>query len=420
MSDHLVPGVSFAGHVIGNVLGQGGFGITYHATEIASGNHVAIKEFFPSEFAQRLPNKSVVARRGHERIFRMGLDAFLEEANILRNLPRQTGLVQVRSAFEKHGTAYCVMEFIQGDPLEQMVPRVVRSNGHVPEQLVRDLGIAVTSALSAVHRAGLVHRDIKPANIMIRTDHQPILIDFGAARSLHQTTSATSMFTRKYASVEQFPPDTTRLRPTQREGPWSDIFSLSVVLYEMVTRTLPPTAEDRLKSVRASGRDPYQPAAELLSRGNRLIPYSKDLIDLIDLGCALMPQNRPASAAGFQALLRHGQVRHPSELSRDPTFGSPVPLSDDRLVRPFRSPVLSSGRTRPPSNTGPSDGLRTGQPGTGPATIRVPRTRRDGRNKLVQMMVIILLIALAAAAYGYFTQPNFSLGMAASPRRIAS
>jgi len=235
MSFTLPIGFRMGGMTLGACLGQGGFGITYLAQLDDTDMTLAVKEYFPSDFATRDANLNVVPDHQNRDLFDMGMQAFLSEANILRTLPRQPGLVRVRGAFERLGTAYCVMEYIEGDPMDRMLPRVIRARGHVPEPLIEQFVSSISAALGVVHAKGLIHRDVKPANVMIRRDGQPVLIDFGAARPYGRRQNDPAMYTRKYAPLELFPLEQLPKRMLLREGPWSDIFSLSVMLYEMLT-----------------------------------------------------------------------------------------------------------------------------------------------------------------------------------------
>lgn len=371
MSDRLPNGTKIAGHQLGDALGQGGFGITYRARNLKTGAEAAIKEFFPSEYATRDEDLNVVALPNNASFFEMGLQAFLAEANILRDLPNQPGLVRVRAAFRKHKTAYCVMDYIKGDPLDRMVHRLMQANGHVPEALIRHLAKSLCSALAAVHDAGLIHRDIKPANIMIRMDGQPILIDFGAARPLGRKTSLGSMFTRKYAALEQFPSELMRTSAPLMEGPESDIFAMSVMLYEMVSDSLPPAADERYKALMADGRDSYLPIRESLRRNRIRVEYSDKLLDAIDLGCSLMPEDRPRNARKFAA-----------------TLGESL-----RAVAALKSSFanVSANLTgQAPRRQGDTSQRLDPRPGT----------RLGG----VAMLLIIVVLALMAGVYGFLTK----------------
>jgi serine/threonine protein kinase len=383
MMSRLAKATRIAGYQLGEVLGQGGFGITYKAKQLKTGELAAIKEFFPSDYAIR-DGATVLPHPKHQKVFELGLKAFLEEAFILRDLPQVAGLVQVKAAFEKHGTAYCVMEYIKGDPLERMVPRLIQHNGHVPENLVRTVVYSMCHALNAVHLAGLIHRDIKAANIMIRVDEQPVLIDFGAARPLGRNSAMGAMFTRKYAALEQFPPELLgEERLPIKEGPESDLFALSVMLYEMVSQSLPPPANDRYIALRDTRRDPYLPVATNLKRNRVEATYSPELLALIDRGCALLPRDRPQSAQAYEQDLRPNAPYTARRAAVPPISRSPAPQSAvDPSMRPLpRKPQRALQRQGQKRSNG------THIP-SGPMV----------------MLMIILGLAVMAILYGYLTR----------------
>lgn len=299
-------GTRIGGFEVQSVIGRGGFGITYRATEERSGRTYAIKEYLPEDYARRDARGSVTSQPGQDDPYTRGLKAFLTEANILKDLPRRRGLVRVRGAFERSGTAYCVMEFIEGDSLDRMANRMIGRAGHVPEALLSDLALEALWALEALHAENLIHRDVKPANIMVRRSGQPVLIDFGAARRLTLTGDREMIFTRRYAALEQFPPETSGFGRRFDEGPWSDLYSLSVMLYEIIAHDLPPDAQTRAAAVLAGGADPYVPLAEKIAGTPRADEYSPEVLAAIDGGCSLMPRGRPRSARALAEALRPG------------------------------------------------------------------------------------------------------------------
>lgn len=361
MSVHLPKGETFAGYVLGDVLGQGGFGITYRSRNRETGERFAIKEYFPADYADRGPNNAVSPTSDGRQLFHMGLEAFLQEANLLRDLPQQQGLMRVRAAFRKHGTAYCVMEYIQGDPLDRMMARMIDARGSVPQQLVTTFLQSMLGALDAVHEVGVVHRDMKPANVMIRKDGQPILIDFGAARLMGKSSGLASMFTRKYAAIEQFPVEKTGLANGVHEGPWSDLFALSVILYEMVSQSLPPNAEERWKETRSTGRDPYVPVRQNLKRNRVQAQYDDAFLNAIDMGCKLLPRDRIRTARDYARVA--GIDLHPAE-----------PVVNNAPPEPRRKPV-----NRPPKRV---------------------RKKSGARAASILVLLLILVVAAAVIAYG--------------------
>ncbi|ABN78945.1 serine/threonine protein kinase [Cereibacter sphaeroides] len=369
MTEPRLPnGTRIAGHVITDQIGRGGFGITYRANVLETGATVALKEYFPCDMAHRDAQGFVRPLPRAERMYEEGLRAFITEANILKALPQQAGLVRVRGAFEKFGTAYCAMDFIEGEPLSRLAQATLQRTGFIAEDLLRSFLAPICLALETVHSTNLVHRDVKPANIMIsRRDQQPILIDFGAARPSGQRGSL-AMFTRSYAPVELFPRAQVRSAQPLDEGPWSDIYSLSVMLYEMATRQLPPNAPDRAAAVAAGAPDPYVPLTALLAQRRLRGSYSPAFASAVDAGCALWPEARPRTVRQFAYMA-------------GVEMGSAPPPTPRRTV---------TGAAPSPSSA-------------------VPRSQRRPVNRQsIAMVLLMLLIAGAAVSYGVVSrQPDW-------------
>ncbi len=293
MANAIPNGVRFAGFEILRFLGAGGFGITYLVKDIKTEARYAMKEYFPEDIVER-NGFSLVITQGEETRFSKGLDAFFNEAETLRKLPRIRGLTAVRGLFRRNGTAYVLMEFIDGTSLSDIILGYIKNQRDFPEALVRDFLASIGQALVVVHGAGLIHRDIKPDNIIVRQkDGQPILIDFGASRST-RTRGETGAYTPSFAALEQLPSKLRRSRGHFKEGAWTDIFSLAMVGYVMMTGQKAPSAEVRVGTMSDGRPDPYVPVAQL--SGGR---YSAELCNLIDFSCALEPLRRPATAREF-------------------------------------------------------------------------------------------------------------------------
>lgn len=330
MSAYSLPlGTKLAeGHEVVQVLGQGGFGITYRV-KATSGADLAMKEFFPERDADRVNGTLVRPKPGRKRYFDLGYTAFLEEARLLNRLPESRGLVRIMRAFEKHDTAYALMEFIDGDPLNKAAQEVIDKRGAIPVVLIRELVEALLNALNTVHRIGVIHRDIKPANVMIRRDRQPVLIDFGASRRISGSTAGASIFSRNYAALEQFPKKATGFSGAGRQTPSVDIFGMSVMLYELVSQSLPQDAEERFKTLSATGEDPYVPVRENILRNRISTHYPDVLLDAIDAGCALLPENRIQTAREMaymqDAFVRPSRKPQPSEQPASPSPHRPIP-----------------------------------------------------------------------------------------------
>lgn len=295
----LHSGIQIGGFELHKVIGRGGFGITYHASETKTGNIYAIKEYLPEDYAMRGKTGAVEPSFGHVATYKRGLEAFLTEANILKTLPRRKGLVRVRGAFEKFGTAYCVMEFIEGDSLDLMADRLFKRFGRIPQDLMTDLAISICWALDALHKEHLIHRDVKPANIMLRRSGEPVLIDFGAARRLSRRDQKEIIFTRSYAAIEQLPPEMSGYGRELAEGPWTDLYSMAVVLYQLVAKKLPIDAATRCKAVLSGKSDPYIPLQDQTHLLEGPDGYDPAFLRTIDEGCGLLPKQRFQTAAAF-------------------------------------------------------------------------------------------------------------------------
>ncbi|MBK8537074.1 MAG: serine/threonine protein kinase [Candidatus Competibacteraceae bacterium] len=275
----LPTGYSLHRYQIEGVLGAGGFGITYKAMHEALENEVAIKEYFPAEWAYRDHNGTTVransqgqipARSGEPPCYEWGLQRFLDEAKILVQI-NHPGVVRVRDYFTMNGSAYIVMEYEEGESLSTSLQR----GGILPEpDLIRLLG-DVLPALEAVHAQGYLHRDLKPSNLYVRkNDNRVILIDFGAARQAlgRRTRSVTSVVTPGYSPIEQY------VTVGDDYGPWTDLYALGAVLYRCITGAPPIEAPGRVL------KDPVHPAIEV---GAGL--YSRGLLYTVDQALAVRP-----------------------------------------------------------------------------------------------------------------------------------
>ena len=203
------PGTRVRDYQIGEMLGIGGFAITYEAYHLLLGKHFAIKEYFPAGAAKRLADGAVGPRTetSKKEQFDRGLERFLKEAQTLVAISH-SNVVQVRDVFVEDGTGFMVMDFVDGETLEA----TVLSKGPMALQQVRHLLDRLSDGLQHVHSSGFLHRDIKPSNIIVRAqDNEPVLIDFGAAKTMETKTSAPTQFkTHGYSPLEI---SATTLRP---------------------------------------------------------------------------------------------------------------------------------------------------------------------------------------------------------------
>ncbi len=226
-------------YIIKKVLGQGGFGITYVAEVHKSDELVAIKEYLPDTMASR--TDSMVTPYTGERgaNFNYGKQCFLEEAKTLANFIGNPGIVSVKKYFEENGTAYFVMEYVQGKSYKTYLEE---KGGKIPIDEALNILVPVMDALASVHATGIIHRDVTPDNIYITDSGQVKLLDFGAARySLgDKSRSLDVVLKHGYAPKEQY----TR---HGRQGPYTDVYSLAVTLYRSITGRLIQDSIDRLE-----------------------------------------------------------------------------------------------------------------------------------------------------------------------------
>jgi non-specific serine/threonine protein kinase len=262
-----------------DVLGVGGFGIVYKGRGIYFGELVAIKEYFPSAISERDAEDTVVPIGSDvEEVHALGLKKFVEEAKLLWNLStpsRHPNIVSVRALFEIHGTAYMVMDFEDGMSLSRLLKDGRRFN----ERSLWNIIKPIAEGLDRAHRVGVLHRDIKPPNILINEDNRPVLIDFGSARfeAAEATSTSVTFHTPPYAAVEQYV-------KTYDQGPWTDIYALSVVMYECVTGEKPPEVLERL----------HGGMGTTLAEGH-WPGFSKKFLQAIDAGMTIRPNERPQS-----------------------------------------------------------------------------------------------------------------------------
>lgn len=227
-------------YYIGKVLGHGGFGITYLAWDMVLNTKLAIKEYFPVGYASRsIKDPSVyVPTNEYKKQFEYGLEKFMEEARLLAQFDEHPGIVSVKDFFKANGTAYMVMNYLEGITLDKYLNSM---GGKIPFDEALKIMTPVMDALSQVHNVGVLHRDISPDNIIITNKEQVKILDFGAARyAIGETNKSLSIILKRgYAPEEQY-------RSRGIQGPWTDVYALAATLYRMITGEIPPEALDRL------------------------------------------------------------------------------------------------------------------------------------------------------------------------------
>ena len=237
-------------YVVGRVLGQGGFGITYIGWDLALERKVAIKEYYPSGQVSRTQGTQSLTWYTTEQASvarKSGMEMFLKEARKMVKVDNIPGVVRVLELFQENGTAYIVMEFVEGETLKTRLQKT----GPLSWSQATAIFEPVVHAMSKVHRAGLVHRDLSPDNLMLTADGSVKILDLGAAKDLNVNSGASSMQVAKsgFSPLEQY---------TQRgnSGPWTDVYAMAATIYYTLTGKLPPNAVDRLDHDTLSWSEP--------------------------------------------------------------------------------------------------------------------------------------------------------------------
>lgn len=290
---------------IDRVLGKGGFGITYLATDQRQGARVAIKELLPDGIATRISGETVVAQTtAMEPELDWALKNFEIEARTLATF-KHPNIVQVHRLIHANGTAYLVMDYVDGVSLGA----AFRARPTPPDPAwLMPVVDGILDGLQEVHARGHLHRDIKPANIIVTEDGKPVLLDFGAARAdLGRTITMTAMVSHGYSPFEQY-------QTKARQGAFTDIYSTAAVLYRGLTGSKPPNAADRM------GEDECRrlaKSAELIRAG-----YGKPFLAATDHGLKVDAKDRPQSVWEWRQALK---TNFPSVPSTQPKTFSILP-----------------------------------------------------------------------------------------------
>ena len=319
--------VSSGRYQVLGVIGRGGFGITYEVGDRRLERRVAMKELFP-ESAVRHGSMVLTPPAGRP-AFKAARERFMREARVLARFTHP-GIVRVFEVFEEHGTAYLVMELLQGRTLIDLL----RQHGRpFDEADVVDVAGRVAAALRPVHAAGVLHRDVNPSNVMMTHHGRIVVIDFGLARDYDQdhTAGMTRVVTPGYAPLEQY-------RGEGRFGPSTDVYGLAATLYRLATGKVPVSALER-----SGGTEMIPP-----HRINSAI--SKSLSAAILDGLELEPEHRPQDLDSFLARLGIGRLPDDGRsllLETVPLPDGSAPTAATESVLPFSSDDSSESVVAP-------------------------------------------------------------------------
>ena len=372
--------------LVGRCLGEGGFGITYIGRDLTLDIKVAIKEYYPNGYVNRnnTVEQTVAATTENQKhIFNKGKERFLEEARKVAKFLGEPGVVGVREYFEANGTAYIIMEFLEGENLAAYI----KKHGTFDANTIFRLMLPITSSLKRVHDAGLIHRDISPDNIMYMSNGRLKLMDFGSARYYTNEQKEMSVLLKQgYAPEEQY-------RKNGKQGPWTDVYGLSATIYRCITGSIPEDALDRLR------HDDLVPPSQM---GVNIPPA---LENILLYGLAVFRENRCQNMEEFSSLIElalyNPQEAEAKTAALVPGRKNAKPQDDQRTTfaddtgmtqtPPTGRPLTGNPSTGyPVTNTPQTGNPTTGYPYTGNPVTNTPQTTPPKKKKTG------LIIGLAA------------------------
>lgn len=383
-SDNCLPiGTRVAEFEITGIVGEGGFGIVYLAFDHSLQRTIALKEYMPPALAGRGADQMIAVRsKRHQETFDAGLKSFINEARLLAQFDHPA-LIKVHRFWEQNNTAYMAMRFYEGRTLKEIIKD---EPAMATEAWWKSLLKPILEALDVLYAVQILHRDISPENIMIQPSGEPVLLDFGAARQLIQNMAQalTVILKPGFAPIEQYADD-----PSMQQGPWTDIYALSAVVYSSIAQKAPPASVARLI------KDPMEP----------LIPedypgYSRQFLFAISKGLAVRPEDRPQTIAEFSQLLG---LDKQERRAVDRASSSAVPGSGEKKSG-------SKSKTAEPATAHTSAGIaseKNRQHSTGAPTIAVKAGKAFMQRGWIAGTVGIACIA-AIGLYAFKTGRNVS------------
>lgn len=420
MPHHLVPGTLVKQrYKIGRVLGEGGFGITYIGIDTVLNLKVAIKEFYMSGYVNRNHDASpnVFATLGtHRDTFEKNREKFLNEARVLAQFYGEAGIVGVRDFCEENGTAYIIMDFLNGVDLKTYLEQKGRL---APEDAVKLL-MPVMTSLQHVHAEGIIHRDISPDNIMVMEDGSTKLLDFGAAREISQTDikSLSVILKPGYAPEEQY-------RSKGRQGPWTDVYALAATLYKCIVGATPDDAmermyRDRLPSPAAADAACPIAISNVIIKGlavRQADRYQDVAAFLVDLKTAmddpdnaeLAPDTREIAPAQERGVIADDQT----VLADTTTIYTPNAAKEHKAPKPAAQPSAPAAKTKlKTAKAEPAESAE--KPAAKKKPEGKPVSKKPANKKgiiiIAAVAAVVIIAAVAIAAFGN-ANTNVSAGM---------
>lgn len=385
---------------IDTVLGAGGFGITYMATDLGLGSVVVLKEYFPAQIAVRDQSATVFPHSDREEpIFQWGRDRFVREARILDSC-RHPHIVRVRRVFETNNTAYMALDFEDGPNLEAWL----KTLGRPPTQGEVDAIVwPILDALAYLHALPqpVIHRDIAPDNIIMRGGKHPVLIDFGAAKveTVGRAESRVGAVKDGYSPREQYS------QKPELQGPWTDIYAMAATIRRAITGERPPDSMGR-------DLDDTMPAMTVLD----LAGFRRGFLEGIDAAMRVQHTERPQSVDAWRNMLFDGVDDGAGQKPR--TVSHSVPRSQPRSqprLRPQTAlrPVPPASPSEPDRHSGvPADStaaLFSAPPAK--STLQAP----SGQRSWIIGLGVLALLGSGMAMAQYLRRPPAQVAVVTQP-----
>ena len=281
-------------YLVGKVLGQGGFGITYLGLDQSLEMKVAIKEYYPQTMAYRSEGSSALSWHTSVANRQLGRDGFVKEARKMARIAQIPSIVQVRDIFFENETAYIIMNYIEGETLKARLERT----GPLDEAACVEMLTPVMQSLAKAHAEGLIHRDISPDNIMIDQHESIWLLDLGAAKELdpgqltQNLTQSTNLVVRHgFSPLEQY-------MNSGEIGPWTDVYAMCATIYYCVSGHVPPFAVDRVYKPELPGSDRISDDMMCVLESGRALKANERIQSMDELIAALSSPADFAAATG--------------------------------------------------------------------------------------------------------------------------
>lgn len=353
-------------YLVGRVLGQGGFGITYIGFDMVLNLKVAIKEYFPMGSATREGNSSTLRWNSMNSTEQRqeAYESFLKEARKTAKLDQVAAIVRVRDTFYENETAYIIMDYVEGTTLKEKLLK----EGTMSFSACVKLLTPLMEGLVKVHEMGMVHRDISPDNIMVQPDGNVKLLDLGAAKDMSVNQGPQSQLVTKngFSPLEQY-------TESGQIGPWTDVYALSATIYYCITGKLLPSALDRMSSPELNFSLPMKEPLPALAAA------------ALKEGLVVDQRNRTQNVRAFLNQLNGGVAAPRNTMPAKDPYPATVPVS------PSPAPA---GNSAPPQTAG---GGNTSLP---PGGKKGEGKKKSGKKKLIAAVVVV---AAAALVFGIVT-----------------